>query len=71
MKQKFMQKKKKKNTFQDQLTTKDQSHSLPTNDTTNIEDRSKLQSKGSKGLATTTQLYTAKIRFSQLAKKPD
>ena len=42
------------------------------NDTTNIEDRNKLQNKGSKGLATTTQLYTAKIRFSQLAKKkPD
>ena len=39
------------------------------NDTTNIEDRNKLQNKGSKGLATTTQLYTAKIRFSQLAKK--
>ena len=30
------------------------------NDTTNIEDRNKLQNKGSKGLATTTQLYTAK-----------
>ena len=40
------------------------------NDTTNIEDSNKLQNKGSKGLATTTQLYTAKIRFSQLAKKP-
>ena len=39
------------------------------NDMTNIEDRNKLQNKGSKGLATTTQLYTAKIRFSQLAKK--
>ena len=39
------------------------------NDTTNIEDRNKLQNKGSKGMATTTQLYTAKIRFSQLAKK--
>ena len=38
------------------------------NDTTNIEDRKKLQNKGSKGLATTTQLYIAKIRFSQLAK---
>ena len=35
---------------------------------TNIEDRNKLQNKGSKGLATTTQLYTAKIRFSQLEK---
>ena len=41
------------------------------NDMTNIEDRNKLQNKGSKGLATTTQLYTAKMRFSQLAKKPD
>ena len=30
------------------------------NDTTSIEDRNKLQNKGSKGLATTTQLYTAK-----------
>ena len=30
------------------------------NDTTNIEDRDKLWNKGSKGLATTTQLYTAK-----------
>ena len=30
------------------------------NDMTNIEDRNKLQNKGSKGLATTTQLYTAK-----------
>ena len=39
------------------------------NDTTYIEDRNKLQNKGSKGLATTTQLYTAKIRFSQLTKK--
>ena len=29
-------------------------------DTTSIEDRNKLQNKGSKGLATTTQLYTAK-----------
>ena len=38
-------------------------------DTTNIEDRNQLQNKGSKGLATTTQLYTAKMRFSQLAKK--
>ena len=38
------------------------------NDTTNIKDRNKLQNKGSKGLSTTTQLYTAKIRFSQLAK---
>ena len=38
------------------------------NDTTNTKDRNKLQNKGSKGLATTTQLYTAKIRFSQLAK---
>ena len=36
---------------------------------TNIEDHNKLHNKGSKGLATTTQLYTAKIRFSQLAKK--
>ena len=35
---------------------------------TNIEDRNRFQNKGSKGLATTTQLYTAKIRFSQLAK---
>ena len=35
---------------------------------TNIEDCNKLQNKGSKGLATTTQLYTAEIRFSQLAK---
>ena len=41
------------------------------NDTTNIKDRNKLQNKGSKGLATTTQLYTAKMIFSQLAKKPD
>ena len=39
------------------------------NDTTNIEDRNKLQNKGSKGMATTTQLYIAKMRFSQLAKK--
>ena len=39
------------------------------NVTTNIKDSNKLQNKGSKGLATTTQLYTAKIRFSQLAKK--
>ena len=39
------------------------------NDMTNIEDRNKLQNKGSKGLATTTQLYTAKMGFSQLAKK--
>ena len=30
------------------------------NDMTNIEDCNKLQNKGSKGLATTTQLYTAK-----------
>ena len=30
------------------------------NDTTSIKDRNKLQNKGSKGLATTTQLYTAK-----------
>ena len=30
------------------------------NDTTSIEDRNKFQNKGSKGLATTTQLYTAK-----------
>ena len=35
---------------------------------TNIKDRNKLQNKGSKGLATTTQLYTAKMRFSKLAK---
>ena len=39
------------------------------NDTTNIEERNKLQNKGSKGLVTTTQLYTAKIRFSQLENK--
>ena len=38
-------------------------------DTTNIEDCNKLQNKGSKGLATTTQLYTAKIRFSQKKKE--
>ena len=38
-------------------------------DTTNIEDRNKLQNMGSKGLATTTQLYTAKTRFSQQKKK--
>ena len=38
-------------------------------DTTNIEDHNKLQNKGSKGLATTTQLYTAKIIFSQQKKK--
>ena len=30
--------------------------------------KNKLLNKGSKGLATTTQLYTAKVRFSQLAK---
>ena len=35
---------------------------------TNIGDRNKLQNKGSIGLATTTQLYTAKMRFSKLAK---
>ena len=38
------------------------------NDTTNVKDRNKLQNKGSKGLATTTQLYTVKMIFSQLAK---
>ena len=36
-----------------------------TNIEDNIEDRNKLQNKGSKGLATTTQLFTAKIIFSQ------
>ena len=41
------------------------------NDTTNIEDRNKLQNKGSKGLATTTQLYTAKIEIFKTSKKPD
>ena len=30
------------------------------NDATSTENRNKLQNKGSKGLATTTQLYTAK-----------
>ena len=30
------------------------------NDTTSIEDRDKLWNKGSKGLSTTTQLYTTK-----------
>ena len=38
------------------------------NDTTSVKDRNKLQNKGSKGLATTTQLYIVKMIFSQLAK---
>ena len=40
------------------------------NDTTSIENRNKLWNKGSKGLATTTQLYTANDIFTT-SKIPD
>ena len=38
------------------------------NDMTNTRDRNKLQNNGSKGLATTTHLYTAEMKFSKLAR---
>ena len=41
------------------------------NDTANIEDRDRIQNKGSKGLATTTHLYTAKNVILSTSKKPD
>ena len=41
------------------------------NDTTNIEDCDRIQNKGSKGLATTTHLYTAKNVILSTSKKPD
>ena len=38
------------------------------NDTTNARDHNKLQNKGFKGPATTTHLYTAKMKFTKLAR---